>query len=60
MNGIIHNCSHSNNTDLSKVPSESEIFSRVFEYVDMLFRIARPTKVLFIAVDGKYTTTPPW
>ncbi|KAK0393265.1 hypothetical protein QR680_000125 [Steinernema hermaphroditum] len=52
MNGIIHNCSHPNDDDVSFRISEEEIFSNIFEYIDQLFNIIGPKKVFFMAVDG--------
>ena len=50
MNGIIHNCSHGNDPTLKL--SEDEMFVRVFKYLEKLFEIVRPRKLLFMAVDG--------
>ena len=52
MNGIIHNCSHPNDTDPSFRISEDKIFSDIFHYLEVLFRIIKPQKVMFMAVDG--------
>ncbi|RWS07877.1 exoribonuclease 1-like protein [Dinothrombium tinctorium] len=52
MNGIIHNCSHPNDNDVHFRISEEEIFANVFRYTEFLFRIIKPRKVFFIAVDG--------
>jgi hypothetical protein len=52
MNGIIHNCSHSE-SGLTLNASFSDIFSKVAEEVDRLVcKIVKPRKVLYIAVDG--------
>ena len=52
MNGIIHTCSHPNDDDPSFRITENKIFSDIFHYLEVLFRIIRPKKVLFMAVDG--------
>jgi 5'-3' exoribonuclease 1 len=53
MNGIIHYCSHPSDTDQSKeVPMKDLIWS-IFRYIDrMVSEIAKPKKVLFMAIDG--------
>ncbi|KAG7262043.1 hypothetical protein CRUP_015991 [Coryphaenoides rupestris] len=53
MNGIIHQCSHPNDEDVHFRISEEKIFSDIFHYLEVLFRIIRPRKVFFMAVDGK-------
>ena len=50
MNGIIHNCTHGN--DPSTRLTEAEMVLRVFQYLDKLFSIVRPRKLLFMAIDG--------
>ncbi|XP_050079463.1 5'-3' exoribonuclease 1 [Anopheles maculipalpis] len=52
MNGIIHNCSHPNDGDISFRIQEDAIFEAIFQYVEYLFKMIRPQKVFFIAVDG--------
>uniref|UniRef100_A0A182PLI7 Uncharacterized protein n=1 Tax=Anopheles epiroticus TaxID=199890 RepID=A0A182PLI7_9DIPT len=52
MNGIIHNCSHPNDADVNFRISEEMIFEGIFHYVEYLFKLIRPQKVFFIAVDG--------
>ncbi|XP_053673274.1 5'-3' exoribonuclease 1 [Anopheles nili] len=52
MNGIIHNCSHPNDADVNFRISEEMIFEGIFLYVEYLFKLIRPQKVFFIAVDG--------
>ncbi|KXN84037.1 5'-3' exoribonuclease 1 [Leucoagaricus sp. SymC.cos] len=51
-NGIIHQCSHSNDIDAHFRMTEEQIFKLVFLYVDHLFAKIRPKKLFFIAVDG--------
>lgn len=50
MNGIIHNCTHGNSTDIKL--TEDEMIVRIFSYLDKLFHIVKPQKVLFMAIDG--------
>ncbi|KRY67924.1 5'-3' exoribonuclease 1, partial [Trichinella pseudospiralis] len=52
VNGIIHNCSHPNNADATFRCSEEDIFTNIFLYIEGLFQMIKPRKVLFIAVDG--------
>ncbi|XP_032782787.2 5'-3' exoribonuclease 1 isoform X1 [Daphnia magna] len=52
MNGIIHNCSHPNDEDVHFRISEEKIFSDIFHYLEVLFRLIRPQKVFFMAIDG--------
>jgi 5'-3' exoribonuclease 2 len=50
MNGIIHPCSH---PEQGPQPStEEEMYENVCHYVDRLFRIMRPRKLLYLAIDG--------
>lgn len=50
MNGIIHNCTHGNNPDVKL--TEDEMIVRIFGYLDKLFHIVKPQKVMFMAIDG--------
>ncbi|KAJ3054952.1 exonuclease II Exo2, partial [Rhizophlyctis rosea] len=52
MNGIIHNCSHPNDNDVSFRITEDQIFLSIFAYIDHLFAQIRPRKLFFLAVDG--------
>ncbi|XP_014211300.1 5'-3' exoribonuclease 1-like isoform X2 [Copidosoma floridanum] len=52
MNGIIHNCSHPNDADVSFRITEETIFKNIFHYIEILFRIIQPQKLFFMAVDG--------
>ncbi|CAF3727231.1 unnamed protein product [Rotaria magnacalcarata] len=52
MNGIIHACSHINEDNCEVNVSEEEIFRNIFHYIDFLFRMIKPKKVFFMAVDG--------
>uniref|UniRef100_A0A1L8DX97 5'-3' exoribonuclease 1 n=2 Tax=Nyssomyia neivai TaxID=330878 RepID=A0A1L8DX97_9DIPT len=52
MNGIIHTCSHPDDSNVHYRISEEQIFKAIFHYLDVLFRIIRPQKLMFMAVDG--------
>eukprot|EP00591_Stephanopyxis_turris_P009714 CAMPEP_0195527708 /NCGR_PEP_ID=MMETSP0794_2-20130614/29590_1 /TAXON_ID=515487 /ORGANISM="Stephanopyxis turris, Strain CCMP 815" /LENGTH=721 /DNA_ID=CAMNT_0040658691 /DNA_START=17 /DNA_END=2178 /DNA_ORIENTATION=- len=51
MNGIIHPCTHGN-SDEFVVLDETEMFKKIFSYVDRLYKLVRPRKLLYLAVDG--------
>ena len=50
MNGIIHNCTHGN--DPTTRLTEEQMVLRIFAYLDKLFSIVQPRKLLFMAIDG--------
>mmetsp|Transcript_28232 Transcript_28232/g.69181 ORF Transcript_28232/g.69181 Transcript_28232/m.69181 type:complete len:351 (-) Transcript_28232:4197-5249(-) len=50
MNGIIHNCSQKEQKD--NIQTEEELFQKIFSYTDHLFRIVRPRKLIYLAIDG--------
>lgn len=50
MNGLIHPCYHPANEEHPK--TYLEVFQNVEKYVDRIFNLVRPRKVLFMAVDG--------
>lgn len=52
MNGIIHVCSHPNDEDPHFRITEDKIFLDIFNYIDFLFRMIKPKKTFFMAVDG--------
>lgn len=45
MNGIIHNCRND-------VSSEGELIQKIFQYIEDLVSMVRPSKYLFMALDG--------
>lgn len=52
MNGIIHNCSHPNDTDVHFRITEEQIFKDIFHYLETLFNMIKPQRLFFLAVDG--------
>ena len=52
MNGVIHNCSHGAGTDTNTRMTEEEIMAKVFAYLDHIYRMVRPKKLLYMAIDG--------
>ena len=53
MNGIIHNCSHSNDKSISATIAEHQIFIAIFKYIEHLFDKIQPKKLFFMAIDGE-------
>ena len=51
MNGIIHTCTHPDDTEIA-IENLDEMFERIFTFTDSLFRIVAPRKLMFLAVDG--------
>lgn len=52
MNGIIHNCSHPDDGNAHFRITEEKIFADIFHYIEALFRMIKPLKIFFMAVDG--------
>lgn len=50
MNGIIHPCSHPE--DKAAPETEDEMFIAIQEYIEMVLRMLKPKKLLYMAVDG--------
>lgn len=54
MNGIIHNCTHANQSKTTS--TEEKMIFHVFSYIERLVRIAKPCQLLFMAIDGMHLT----
>ncbi|AFZ79041.1 5'-3' exoribonuclease 2, putative [Theileria equi strain WA] len=52
VNGIIHNCSHSDANLCQNIHSEEDIFVSIFHCITNIVNIVRPNKLLYLAVDG--------
>eukprot|EP00960_Hanusia_phi_P032052 749647-Hanusia_phi.AAC.3 len=50
MNGIIHPACHPE--DLPAPVTEEEMYLAIYKYIDRVFNIIRPRKLLYMAVDG--------
>eukprot|EP00941_MAST-03F_sp_MAST-3F-sp1_P003143 g3143.t1 len=52
MNGIIHNCTHPKDEEISESLTERQIMLGIFSYIDRLVKIIKPTQMLYMAIDG--------
>jgi len=52
MNGIIHPCTHDNVSDSVVILDEKAMFQKIFSYVDRLYKLVKPRRILYLAVDG--------
>lgn len=52
MNGIIHNCTHSDSDSPTFRMTEDKMFIQIFNYIEHLFGKIRPRKLFFMAIDG--------
>ncbi|KAI0243477.1 exonuclease II Exo2 [Massospora cicadina] len=51
MNGIIHNATHANKGS-HQLLSDKVMFTAIFAYIENLFDIIKPKKLIYMAVDG--------
>lgn len=52
MNGIIHNCTHSDSDSPTKRVAEEAMMISIFNYIEHLFGKIKPQKLFFMAIDG--------
>ena len=52
MNGIIHNCTHSDSDSPTFRMTEDKMFIQIFNYIEHLFGKIQPKKLFFMAIDG--------
>ncbi|EAN31721.2 XRN 5'-3' exonuclease N-terminus family protein [Theileria parva strain Muguga] len=50
MNGIIHPCCHPEN--MEQPQSEEVMFTCILDYLDRIFFMVRPRKLIYLAIDG--------
>lgn len=51
MNGIIHQCTHANSDELVHL-NEQQMFLRIFKYTDQLYKLIKPKKLMYLAIDS--------
>ena len=52
MNGIIHNCTHSDSDSPAFRMTEEKMFIAIFNYIEHLFGKIKPKQLFFMAIDG--------
>ncbi|KAL8726035.1 MAG: hypothetical protein Q9166_006980 [cf. Caloplaca sp. 2 TL-2023] len=52
MNGIIHNCTHSDSDSPTFRVTEDKMFIQIFNYIEHLYGKIRPKQLFFMAIDG--------
>ena len=52
LNGVIHNATHGNDEAVSYAKDPVAVASQVFAYVERVFAVVHPSRLLYIAVDG--------
>ncbi|KAL8900075.1 MAG: hypothetical protein Q9207_005869 [Kuettlingeria erythrocarpa] len=52
MNGIIHNCTHSDSDSPTFRMTEEKMFIQIFNYIEHLYGKIRPKQLFFMAIDG--------
>lgn len=52
MNGIIHVCSHPDDSNVHFRMSEEQMFRDILHYIETIFHMIKPRKLFFMAVDG--------
>lgn len=52
MNGIVHNCTHPDDSKVNQKITEEMMFLSIFRYIEYLFQVIKPRKLFFLAIDG--------
>jgi 5'-3' exoribonuclease 2 len=50
LNSVIHNCAKPSTGLLPTC--EEDIFAAIYDYIDVIMRVSRPQKVVYMAIDG--------